>query len=204
MDKQNILTQLRPLITLLLLFTFCTGLVYPCLIMFINQLAFPNAANGSLIIEDKILGSELIGQPFTTPKYFWGRPSATTPEYNALRSAGSNLSPSNPQLLANIQKRVALLKKYDSNNTLPIPIDLVSASASGLDPHISIAAAYYQVPRVAKARNIDEGILYDFVNSAIEYRQLGFLGEPRVNVAKLNLTLYKADRAYYGTSKTRS
>lgn len=195
MEKGTIFSSIRPLITLLSSLTLLLGVIYPCVIMFINQLAFPSLANGSLIVEHKILGSELIGQPFDKPEYFWGRPSATLPEYNAQQSAGSQLSPANPQLMLNINKRIDKLKKADPKNPLPIPIDLLCASGSGLDPHISIAAAYYQVPRIAKARGIKEEIVYAFVNSEIEYRQFGFLGEPRVNVVKLNLSLYKANRA---------
>ena len=195
MEKNSLLTPVRPLVTLLFIFTILLGVIYPSVIMFINQLAFPSQANGSLIVEHKFLGSELIGQPFDKPEYFWGRPSATLPEYNPQHSTGSQLSPANPQLMLNINKRIQKLKRFDSNNSLPIPIDLVCASGSGLDPHISIAAAYYQVPRVAKSRGIKEEIVYAFVNSAIEYRQFGFLGEPRVNLVKLNLSLYKADRA---------
>ncbi|MBS0286802.1 MAG: potassium-transporting ATPase subunit KdpC [Proteobacteria bacterium] len=194
MEKKYLINQLWPLVVLLTFFSFILGILYPGLVMFINQLAFPNLANGSLIIEDRVLGSELIGQPFSSEKFFWSRPSATTPMYNPLLSSGSNLSPANPQLLQNIKERMALLNKHSPNNTMPVPIDLVTASASGLDPHISIASAYYQIPRIAKARSIEESVLYELVNSMVENRQFGFLGEPRVNVVKLNLTLHKADR----------
>lgn len=194
MEKTTLLAQLRILITLLSGFSLLLGFIYPGTIMFINQLAFPSLANGSLLIEDKLLGSELLGQPFEKAKFFWGRPSATNPEYNAQFSMGSQLNPANPQLLLNVKKQIDRFKKADPDNIYPIPIDLVCASASGLDPHISIAAAYYQVPRIAKARHIKEDIVYAFVNAAIEYRQFGILGEPRVNVVKLNLSLYKADR----------
>ncbi|MGD9592176.1 MAG: potassium-transporting ATPase subunit KdpC [Candidatus Berkiella sp.] len=204
MDKISLRSQVKSLIILLFIFSFLLGFIYPGIIMFINQLAFPNKSNGSLIVEDTLLGSELIGQSFEKAKFFWGRPSSTTPEYDPSCGHGSNLSPSNPKLLENIQKRIKKLKGVDPHNNALIPIDLVCASGSGLDPHISVAAAYYQIPRIAKERHLKEEFLYAIVNAAIEPRQFGFLGEPRVNVVKLNLYLYKTDRTYYGTRASRS
>jgi K+-transporting ATPase ATPase C chain len=159
---------------------------------------FPNAANGSLIDRDGkpakggagTVGSDLVGQPFGDPKRFWGRPSATSPyHYNASASSGSNQGPLNPALTDAVKDRVKALREADSGNTAPVPVDLVTASASGLDPHISPAAAEYQVARVAKARGLDPQKVRDLVAQSTEGRQLGFLGEPRVNVLRLNLAL---------------
>jgi K+-transporting ATPase, C subunit len=185
------LKQLRPTLVTLILFTIITGVVYPLLVTGIAQLVFPEKANGSFIKKDgKSVGSELIGQPFTDPKYFWSRLSATGPyAYNAGASSGSNYGPLNPALLDAAKKRVQDLEAADSLNTQPIPVDLVTSSASGLDPHISIAAALYQVPRVARVRAISEPQVRSLVDQFTEGRQLGFLGEPRVNVLKLNLAL---------------
>ncbi len=185
------LKQLRPTIVTLILFTIITGVVYPLLVTGIAQLVFPEKANGSIIKKNgKNVGSELIGQPFTDPKYFWSRLSATGPfAYNAAASSGSNYGPLNPALLDAVKKRVQDLKAADSLNTQPIPVDLVTSSASGLDPHISIAAALYQVPRVARVRTISEPQVRSLVDQFTEGRQLGFLGESRVNVLKLNLAL---------------
>lgn len=182
---------MRPIIISLLFFTLLLGIVYPAASTAIIQLLFPHAANGSLItIGGKPIGSELIGQNFTDAKYFWGRPSATSPvPYNAAASSGSNLGVSNPVLTDAIKARIAVLKAAGPENTTPIPVDLVTASASGLDPHISPAAALYQISRVAKSRNIPEDTIRKFVNSHTEGRQFGILGEPRVNVLKLNLAL---------------
>lgn len=184
-------SQIRPALMALLVFTVLTGLVYPLVVTGIAQLFFPHRANGSLIVRDgRAVGSELIGQPFDDPKYFWGRPSATSPfPYNAAASSGSNLGPSNPALVEAVQARIADLKAADPANTQPIPVDLVTASASGLDPHISIAAALYQVPRVARARGMSEVDVIALVDQYTEGRQLGFLGEPRINVLLLNLAL---------------
>lgn len=186
-------TLLKPALLLLLALTLITGVAYPLLVTGIAQLVFPNQANGSLIYQNgKLAGSELIGQPFDDPKYFWSRPSATGPfAYNAAASSGSNLGPTNEALLQAVAARVQALRQADSSNTQPIPVDLVTASGSGLDPHISLAAAYYQVSRVAHARNLDENFIRQLVEKHIAGRQLGFLGEPRVNVLRLNLALRK-------------
>ena len=185
------LTQIRRAMITVVLFTVITGLLYPLLITGIAQLAFPVKANGSLLKKDgKILGSELIGQPFSDPKYFWSRPSSTSPfSYNAGASSGSNFGPLNPALLDGAQKRIHDLKASDQQNTQPIPVDLVTASGSGLDPHISIAAALYQLERVARNRNMSPDLVRSLVDRYTEGRQLGFLGEPRVNVLELNLAL---------------
>ena len=181
----------RPAVVLLALFTVVTGILYPLTVTALAQVVFPGQANGSLIRQgDRVVGSALIGQPFDDPRYFWGRPSATAPvAYNAAASAGSNLGPSNPALVAAVQARVAALHATDPANTQPVPVDLVTASASGLDPHISVAAALYQVSRVAGARGMTDEAVRTLVEQATEGRQLGFLGEPRVNVLKLNLAL---------------
>ena len=181
-------TQLRPALTLLALFTILTGVIYPLVITGIAQVAFPNQANGSIVVMDgKAYGSELIGQQFDDPKYFCGRPSAAG--YNAAASSGSNYGPMNPALLDAVQARIDALKAADPENTLPIPVDLVTASGSGLDPHISVAAALYQVHRVASARGLSEAEVASLVEKYTEGRQFGFLGEPRVNVLLLNLAL---------------
>ncbi len=183
------LTHIRPAIVSLVLLTAITGVVYPALVTAIGQLVFSYQANGSLIVKDgKPVGSTLIGQPFDEPRYFWGRPSATSPfGYNAGASVGSNLSPTNADLIKTVQGRVDALKAADPGNTAPVPVDLVTASGSGLDPHISPAAAFYQVERVAKARKMSATDVRAPVDRHTEARQLGFLGEPRVNVLALNL-----------------
>src|SRR5689334_12782254 len=185
------MTHLRPALVSLIALTIITGVVYPVAETVIAQVVFPHQANGSLIVKDgKVVGSELIGQPFDDPKYFWSRPSATSPSpYNAASSSGSNLSPTNPALVKAVQDRVDALRAADPGNTAPVPVDLVAASGSGLDPHISPAAALYQVSRVAKARKLDPAVVRDLVERHTEGRQLGFLGEPRVNVLALNLAL---------------
>jgi K+-transporting ATPase ATPase C chain len=187
----DIAKQLRPAILILLLFTVITGLVYPAVVTGVAQVVFPHQANGSVIMANgKAVGSDLIGQPFTDPKYFWGRISATSPyPYNATSSSGSNLGPTNPALFAEVQSQIAALRAADPGNTQPIPVDLVTSSGSGLDPDISVAAALYQVPRVAKARGLAEATLRQLVDEHTEGRQLGILGEPRVNVLELNLAL---------------
>jgi len=185
------MTHLRPALILLAVLTVVTGVIYPVIVTVIAQVVFPYQANGSLIVKDgKVVGSALIGQPFDDPKYFWGRPSATSPfPYNAASSSGSNLSPTNPALVKSVQERVDALRAADPGNTAPVPVDLVTASGSGLDPHISPAAALYQVSRVAKARKLDPAVVRELVERNTEGRQLGFLGEPRVNVLALNLAL---------------
>jgi K+-transporting ATPase ATPase C chain len=181
-------SQLRPAFFMLLIFTVITGVIYPLAVTGIAQVVFPSQANGSLIMANgKAVGSELIGQQFDDPKYFWGRPSAAG--YNAAASSGSNYGPMNPALYKAVQTRIDALKAADPGNALPIPVDLVTASASGLDPHISIAAALYQVHRVATARGLSEADIQSIVKKYTEGRQLGFLGEPRVNVLELNLAL---------------
>jgi K+-transporting ATPase ATPase C chain len=183
--------QLRPAIVSLVLLSVLTGLVYPAIVTAIAQIVFPHQANGSLIVKDgKVVGSALIGQPFDDPKYFWGRPSATLPfQYNAGSSSGSNLGPTNPALTKAVQERVDALRAADPGNSALVPVDLVTTSGSGLDPHISPAAAMYQVSRVAKARKMDEAGVRRLVEQHTEGRQFGFLGEPRVNVLALNLAL---------------
>ena len=185
------MTHLRPALVLLVVLTVLTGIVYPAVVTGIAQLLFPRQANGSLIVKDgKVVGSELIGQPFDGPKYFWSRPSATSPfAYNAAASSGSNLSPTNPALIKSVQDRVDALRAADPDNKAPVPVDLVTASASGLDPHISPAAALYQVNRVARARAMQPDAVRALVDRYTEGRQFGFLGEPRVNVLTLNLAL---------------
>jgi potassium-transporting ATPase KdpC subunit len=196
MGKQQVSSmrrQLRSALILLGVMILFTGIIYPVLVTLIAQVIFPHQANGSLIeSEGKYLGSELIGQQFDQEGYFWGRPSATLPfPYNGSSSSGSNYGPSNKELLVNIQKRIEALKKSDPENTMSIPVDLVTYSASGLDPHISLAAALYQIPRVARVRDMNEVILQEMVNRFTEGRQFGVLGEPRVNVLRLNLALDK-------------
>ena len=185
------LSQLRPALMILLLLTLVTGVAYPLLVTGIAQAVFPSQAQGSLIVKDgHVVGSSLIGQPFDDPKYFWSRPSATSPfADNAGSSSGSNLSPTNPDLVKAVQGRVDALRAADPGNSAPVPVDLVTASGSGLDPHISPAAAFYQAPRVAKARKLPPETVRELVERHIEGRFLGFLGEPRVNVLALNLAL---------------
>jgi K+-transporting ATPase ATPase C chain len=176
---------------MLLLMTLITGVAYPLVATGLAQLVFPQRANGSLIVKDgKPIGSVLIGQSFTDPKYFWGRPSATTPQANnGVNSGGSNLGPTNPALTDAVKQRIAALRTADPGNTAPVPVDLVTASASGLDPEISPAAAQYQLERVAKARGLSTSQVQALVNEYTSGRQLGVLGEPRVNVLQLNLAL---------------
>ncbi len=183
------LNLVRPAISLLILLTVVTGIVYPFAVTGIAQIAMPNQANGSLILrEGKVVGSELIGQSFAAPENFWGRPSATSAKpYDATASSGSNLGPTNPALIEAINTRINILRANGS--VAPIPVDLVTASASGLDPHISAAAAKYQVPRVANARKISTERVHALVETHTERPLLGFIGEMRINVLKLNLAL---------------
>jgi potassium-transporting ATPase KdpC subunit len=185
------LSQFRPAIVSFVLLTIITGLLYPLAVTAVAQVVFPQQANGSLILKDgKPIGSTLIGQPFDDPKYFWGRLSATGPfPYNAAASSGSNLGPTNPALIDEVRARVDALHAADPQNAQPIPVDLVTSSGSGLDPHISVAAALYQTPRVARLRGLSVDQVRALVEQFTEGRQLGFIGEPRVNVLELNLAL---------------
>ena len=184
-------TLLRPAITLFMLLSAITGIVYPVAVTGIAQAVFPGTAAGSLLVRGgKPVGSTLIGQNFAEQKYFWGRPSATSPQpYNGITSGGSNQGPLNPALVAAARERIETLKAVDPGNQLPIPADLVTASASGLDPHISPAAARYQVGRVAAARKLPPEQVAALIDVHTEGRQWGLFGEPRVNVLLLNLTL---------------
>lgn len=190
------LSQIRAVAVVFLLLTLFTGVAYPSLITAVAQALFRHRANGSILEQDgKPIGSELIGQYFNDPRYFWGRPSATAPvPYNAAASTGSNLGPTNPALIEAVAERVKTIRQAHPDQDGPVPADLVTASASGLDPHISPAAAEYQVSRVAKARGVDEKEVRTLVAWHTEGRTLGFLGEPRVNVLKLNLALEQATR----------
>jgi potassium-transporting ATPase KdpC subunit len=185
------LNEFRRAFTMLIMMMLITGVAYPLLVTGIGQAAFHGKANGSLIERDgKIIGSSLIGQAFTDSRHFWSRPSATAPyPYNASASSGSNQGPLNPALTDAVTGRIKALHDADPNNTAPVPVDLVTASASGLDPHISAAAAEYQVDRVAGARKMDPQKVRELVAQFTEGRQLGFLGEPRVNVLRLNIAL---------------
>lgn len=182
---------LRAALALLGLLTVLTGFIYPLLVTAIAQGFFPHQAGGSLIVRDgRTLGSRLIGQNFSDPGHFWGRPSATTPQpYNGTASGGSNLGPLNPELLAAVKTRLAALRSVDPGNDAPVPADLVSASASGLDPDISVAAANYQAARVARSRGLPLARVQALIGAHTEGRLLGVLGEPRVNVLELNLAL---------------
>ena len=182
--------QIKQALLLLVVFSLLTGIIYPLAVTGIAQLVFPKQANGSLIYRDgKPVASALIGQPFTDPKYFWSRPSATSPmPYNAESSSGSNLGPTNHDLTKAVEQRIAALRKADPGDAA-VPVDLVTSSASGLDPHISPAADEYQVARVAKARGLDVAAVRQMIAKHTEGRTLGLLGEPRVNVVQLNLDL---------------
>jgi potassium-transporting ATPase KdpC subunit len=190
-EEKTMKTLLRPAVSLFVLLTAITGIVYPLAITGIAKVAFPEAADGSLIVKDgKAIGSRLIGQNFTDTKYFWGRPSATGPmPYNGAASGGSNQGPLNPALIDAVKGRIESLKAADPDNQQPIPADLVTASASGLDPHISPAAADYQIERVAKVRKLPLETVKALVDQNTEDRQWGVFGEPRVNVLKLNIAL---------------
>jgi K+-transporting ATPase ATPase C chain len=193
-----LLAQIRPAIFSFILFTLLTGLIYPLIVTGIAQTVFHKQAEGSLITssDGKILGSSLIGQNFDDPKYFWSRISATSPAYNASSSSGSNLGPTNPALLDEVKSRITALKAADPKNNNPIPVDLVTSSGSGLDPHISQAAANYQLARVARVRRLRPDVVKQIVDQNTQGRFLGFLGEPVVNVLQVNLALdeYKKGR----------
>jgi K+-transporting ATPase ATPase C chain len=184
-------TLIRPAVSLFVVMTLVTGVAYPLLVTGVAKIAFPTQAAGSLVVKDgKPVGSTLIGQSFSDPKYFWGRPSATGPSpYNASGSSGSNQGPLNPALVDAVKSRVEALKAADPGNNAPVPVDLVTASASGLDPHISVAGADYQVARVARARGLSPEAVRTLIERHTEGRLLGLLGEPRVNVLALNLAL---------------
>ncbi|HKE94657.1 MAG TPA: potassium-transporting ATPase subunit KdpC [Povalibacter sp.] len=184
-------SQIRPALIVFAFLTLFAGVVYPLVVTGVGQAIFPGHANGSLIMRDgKAIGSTLIGQNFTEPKYFWGRPSATgTSPYNPLATGGSNQGPRNPALTEAVKARIGALRAADPGNTAPVPVDLVAASASGLDPHISVAAANYQVARVARARGLDAAQVASLVTAHTSPRWLGLLGEPTVNVLELNLAL---------------
>ncbi|HTS21861.1 MAG TPA: potassium-transporting ATPase subunit KdpC [Casimicrobiaceae bacterium] len=184
-------SEIVPSLRMLVVLSALTGVLYPFLMTGLAQLAFPHAADGSLIVVNgKTLGSELIGQPFDNPKYFWSRPSATSPQpYNGASSGASNQGPRNPTLADAVKDRIKALRDADPANKAAVPVDLVTASGSGLDPHISVAAAEYQIGRVAKARGLTSEQVRALVDANTEGRQLGLLGEPRVNVLGVNLAL---------------
>jgi K+-transporting ATPase ATPase C chain len=202
MKEQNVLKSIRQVVGILVLLTVITGVIYPLVVTGVAQLVFPHQANGSIIVKDgKAVGSELIGQQFSGPEYFWPRPSATlvtsgtvSQPYNAVQSSGSNLGPLNPDLADGVKKQVGILRDADPTSRPAVPVDLVTASGSGLDPDISVAAAEYQVPRVAAARQMDEADVRRIVAEHTLQRQMGLLGEPRVNVLELNLAIKEADR----------
>jgi K+-transporting ATPase ATPase C chain len=194
--EADVTSQLRAALVLFLLLTLVTGVVYPALVTLIAQGIFAHRANGSLLEKDgKPIGSELIGQQFSDPRYFWSRPSKTTPAYNAASSSGSNLGPTNDEQLKAVAEGVEALRKAHPEQSGPVPVDLVTASGSGLDPHISPAAAEYQVARVAKARGLSLERVRQLVAEHTEERTLGVLGEQRVNVLRLNLALDAATTA---------
>ncbi len=190
----SIIRHLRPALVTLAVLTIVTGIVYPLAVTWVAQAVFPRQANGTLLeANGQAVGSALIGQPFSDPRYFWGRPSATDsfPD-NAAASGGSNLGPSSGLLVAAAKARLAVLRYAGSGAGTPVPVDLVTASGSGLDPHISVAAALYQAPRVAQARGLSLETVYALITRYTEGRQFGILGEPRVNVLRLNLALDQA------------
>lgn len=182
---------IRPALVLLLILTAITGVIYPAVVTGIAQVVFPSQAAGSIVTKDgKAIGSRLIGQSFSDPKYFWGRPSATAPQpYNGLASGGSNQGPLNPALTDAVKARVDALRAADPTNEDPVPVDLVTASGSGLDPEISVSGASYQAARVARARGLEPQAVKDLIAAHAQGRFLGIIGEPRVNVLELNLAL---------------
>lgn len=190
------LNELKPALLVLALMTALTGVAFPLLVTGIAQALFPDEANGSLIKQDgKVVGSALVGQPFSDPKHFWSRPSATGPvPYNAGASSGANQGPLNPALEAAVRARIDALKAADPTQTAPVPVDLVTTSGSGLDPHISPAAARWQAPRIARLRGLSEAAVARLIDAHTEGRQLGLLGEPRVKVLALNLALDRMER----------
>lgn len=183
--------RIRPVLTVFAFLTLVTGAIYPLVVTGIAAAVFPQQAAGSLLVKDgKVMGSTLIGQNFTDPKYFWGRPSATgSNPYNPMASGGSNQGPLNPALVDAVKQRIAVLRAADPGNTANVPVDLVTASASGLDPHISLAAANYQAARVARLRGLRIEQVYELIERHAEQRWLGVFGEPHVNVLELNLAL---------------
>jgi len=191
MKENGILRELKSTLVIFVLLTLITGVAYPGVVWIFAQLVVPERATGSVIERDgKAVGSKLLGQAFTSPRYFWGRPSATGPfANNGAVSSGSNQAATNPALITAVRDRLAALRAADPDNTMPVPVDLVTASGSGLDPHISPAAAEFQTARVARARGIELSRVQQMVADATEGRTLGFLGEPRVNVLELNLAL---------------
>jgi K+-transporting ATPase ATPase C chain len=187
-------TEWRPALLMTLILTLVTGVAYPLLVTGLAQLAFPHQANGSLIVRNGVtVGSSWIGQTFSEPKYFWGRLSATAPAFNASASSGSNYGPLNPALFDAVRARIDSLRAADPEAALPVPVDLVTASGSGLDPHISVAAAEYQVRRVARARSLSEEVVRRLVAAHTTGRFLGVIGEPVVDVLELNLALDAGD-----------
>lgn len=193
------LSTLRPALVLFGALTLVCGVMYPMAVTGIGKAAFADQADGSIVMRDgQAVGSSLIGQSFTAPRYFWGRPSATSPmANNAGGSGGSNLGPTNPALAAAVQGRINALKAADPGNATPVPVDLVTTSGSGLDPHVSVAAAMYQLGRVAAARNLTPGKVRQLLEEHTEAQRFGFLGEPRINVLALNLAL-DAETAHTG------
>lgn len=186
----SVTRHLRPALAMLLIFTLFFGGIYPAAVTLTAHLLFPAKANGSLItVNGKPVGSRLIGQHFTSPRYFWGRPSATTPPYYPALSSASQFHPTHPALIERVRNDITRLKQADPGNNPLIPVDLITASASGLDPHISPAAALYQAPRIARARNLPESRVRELIERHTEPRLLGFLGEARVNVLEINLAL---------------
>jgi potassium-transporting ATPase KdpC subunit len=185
------MSELRRALAVFALLSMLTGVLYPLVVTGVGQMVFPGKANGSALqVADRLLGSRLIGQPFSTAKYFWGRPSATLPQpYNGAASSGSNQGPTNPALESAVKERIGALRAVDSDGTASVPVDLVTASGSGLDPHISPAAAEYQVARVARERRVSQEDVRVLVREATQGRTFGILGEPRVNVLELNLLL---------------